>query len=978
MSDARILTFGPFRLDLSAERLWRGTETVPLTAKALAVLRYLVDHAGQLVPRDALLQAVWGTLYVSDAALASCIRDIRRALGDQGQKPQYVETIRGRGYRFLASVTDLSRPPAPLATVPSPPSVSRGPALLVGRDTELVRLHQGLAAALQGARQIVFVTGEAGIGKTMLVDTFVAQAVTEEIWLGRGQCIEQYGSGEAYLPLLEAFGRLGRSPDGAPLMAVLTQHAPSWLVQMPALLSNADLTTLQQRTSGTTRERMLRELAEVVEVLTAARLLVLVLEDLHWSDGATLDWLAYVARRREPARLLVLGTYRPVEALVRTHPVRMVTQDLQMRGQCVELVLEYLSEVEVAAYLTQRFVHTPLLPELACVLHQRTTGNPLFLAATVDSLVQQGVLRQGTTGWELAGGLEALTAEVPESLRQLIERQIEQLRPEEQELLEAASVAGKEFAVAVVAAAVGRTVDEVEARCAILARRGQALQACGTDTWPDGTVATRYSFRHDFYRETLYARIPVGRRVRWHQQIGVRLEAGYGPRVWELATEVAAHFVRGRDTARAVPYLQYAGEQAIQRSAHQEAIAHFTHALELLQGFPDTAERAAQELQVRMALGPALMTRRGYADPDVAHTYSRARELCQRVDETSQLFPVLWGLWQFANGSAQHRSAQELGERLLTVAQQSRDPVHLLQAHHALWTTAFNRGDFLAAMRHAEHGMDLYTAQHHHTHILLYGVDEPEVCCRSFAAQTLWFLGYPEQAIQRSAEALTLAQDLAHPFSLAHTLSKAALVHQLRRDVLATHERAEAVLTLGTEHGFPYMVAVGTMLRGWVLAMQAQRAEGIATLRQALAALQTAGTEHWQPWCCAALADAYRAIRQADDGLAVLADAFAIVEATGERMLAAELYRLQGVLLLQQASPDVHQAETCFQHALAIAHQQQAKSLELRAAMSLSRLWLRQDKRDESRALLVPIYDWFTEGFDTADLQEAQALLAML
>jgi predicted ATPase len=793
------------------------------------------------------------------------------------------------------------------------------------------------------------------------------------------QILGHYGAGEAYLPILEALGRLGRGSGGERLVALLRQYAPSWLVQMPGLLPPAAWEMLQYTAGGATQPRMLRELTEALDVLTTERPLVLVLEDLHWSDASTLDWLAYVARRREPGRLLVLGTYRPVEAVVHVHPVRTVVYELQLHGWWRELPLDYLTEVGVAAYLRQRVGAGTLSAGLVRVLHQRTTGNPLFLVTIVETLARQGVLREGATGWELASEQEAITMAVPESLQRLFERQLEQLAPEEQELLAAASVAGKEFAVAAVAAGVNGTLDDVESRCAALAQRGQFVQPCGTDTWPDGTVATRYGFLHDLYRETLYAHVPAGRRVRWHRQIGLRLEAGYGPQAREVAVEVAEHFVRGRDAARAVPYLHYAGEQAVQRRAPQEAIAHFTRALELLQRLPDTPEHTAQELQVRMALGPALMATRGYADPEVAHTYARARELCQQMGETPELFPALWGLWQYINGSAQFQAAWELSEHLLAMAQQRRDPVLLLQAHHALWSTALNLGAFTVAYEQTEHGRRLYTPALHRVHAVRYGVDDPGVCAQVVAAHVLWLLGYPDQAVQRAAAALALARELAHPFSLAWAWMAAATVYQFRREVQHVHEQAKAALALGTAHGFPYIEAVGTILQGWALAMQGRGEEGIAQIRQGLASWQAMGTAHMQQYFLAALGEAYGKAGQADMGLAALAEALGIVDTTGERKEEAELYRLKGALLLQAGIRRAEdEAEASFHHALALARQQQAKSWELRAATSLSRLWQRQGKRAEARALLAPIYGWFTEGFDTADLLEAKALLAEL
>src|SRR5262245_35141693 len=313
MQETHSLRFVPFRLDLGAEQLWYGEEVRPLSRKAFAALRYLVVHAGQLVTKDALIAAVWDVPYVSDMALAACIREIRRALDAPAHAPQFVATVRGRGYRFLAAVTVETHPDTAVGA--DREGTGRLPKLLVGREGEMAQLQQCWVQAQQGVRQVVFVTGEAGIGKTTLVDAFVAQATaTAAVWLGRGQCVEQHGAGEAYLPLLEVLGRLGRALDGSRLIALLRQQAPSWLVHLPALVEEQEYESLQRRAGGVTRERMLRELAEAVEVLTADRPLILVLEDLHWSDVSTLDWLAYVARRREAARLLVLGTYRPVEA----------------------------------------------------------------------------------------------------------------------------------------------------------------------------------------------------------------------------------------------------------------------------------------------------------------------------------------------------------------------------------------------------------------------------------------------------------------------------------------------------------------------------------------------------------------------------------------------------------------------------------------------------------------------------------------
>src|SRR5215475_5263182 len=569
--------FGPFRLDRANAELWRAEQPVTLRPKTFEVLVHLVTHAGQLVTKEALLDAIWPETAVGEGVLKTSMNELRKKLGETAKAPRWIATVHRRGYRFVAPVQGgMSATPAEAPAVrtavlpahasvpdlpPAPVGVPTPSSPLVAREAEVATLHQWFAKALQGERHLGFITGEAGIGKTTLVDTFVTQlAGPGPVWIGHGQCIEQYGAGEAYLPLLEALGQMGRTLDGPQLVTLLHQQAPSWLLQLPALLAPAEYEALQRYAGGTTRERMLRELAEAVEVLTATRPCVLVLGDLHWSDTATIEWLAYVGRRREPARLLVLGTYRPVDALVRAHPVHSMVQELTVHGYGAELHLGEWSEAEVAAYLTQRGAGAAVPAELVRVLTQRTDGHPLFLVTVVDDLIRQGRLQVASAGWVLAGGLDAVTGGVPQSIRHLLEHQVAQLQLADQELLAVASVAGVEFAVAAVAAGVQQAEEDVEVHCDALARQYQLVQARGTVVWPDGTVTSRYGFRHALYQELLYERVPVSRRVRWHQQIGLRLEGAFGPRAGEVAAELAVHFMHGRDAQRAVQYLQRAAE----------------------------------------------------------------------------------------------------------------------------------------------------------------------------------------------------------------------------------------------------------------------------------------------------------------------------------------------------------------------------------------------------------------------------------
>jgi DNA-binding winged helix-turn-helix (wHTH) protein/predicted ATPase len=987
MAGSAETTVAPLRLDRTEECLWRGTEKVRLTPKAFAVLGYLVEHAPHLVKKDDLLKALWPDVYVSDAALTVCIREIRKALDDDPQNPRYIETVHRRGFRFIGKIAFPSATGADRSATSDQRDESRSvPASvrLVGRESELQDLERHLETASRGERQIVFVSGEPGIGKTALVSEFTNRiSAKEDLSIAYGQCIEQYGAGEAYLPVLQALGQLCRGSMRTRVMEVLDRHAPSWLVQMPSLFSPAELEALQRKHSGVSRERMLREMAEAVEALTAERALLLVLEDLHWSDYSTLDLVSALARRREAARLLVIGTYRPVELIVSEHPLRTVRQELQLHGQCTELPLRFLSAAAVTEYLAVRFGDSDApdshLRDLAEVVHRRTEGSPLFMIHVLEGLRVNGTIAEIQGRWRLAEGLPKVETEIPQGLRQMIERDADRLASGQRRLLETASVAGQEFSAAAVAAGMEEKVLEVEERCEEFAQREQWLSALGPDEWPDGTVAGRYRFRHALYQEVLYLRLPVGRRVELHRRIGEREEAAYGERRGEIAAELAMHFERGRDYQRAAQYHQLAAETAIRRSAHAEAVAHSKAGLELLKSLPDSPQRIEQELALLVTLGVSLVATNGYSTAEVGDTFARAREICVRAGETPRLFIVLFGLWLFYVVRPDLRSAEGLAKQLFALGKKVGDPALLVEAHYALAATRFFMGDFASARDQTEQCIHLYDPRAHRAHAFVYGQD-PAIVCRSYAAWALWYLGYPDQALRSSEEGLTLARDLAHPFSLAFALTFAAMFHQSRREPALVERLAESAIALCAERGFRFWWAWGSISRARAVSERGLAAEGIAQIRQGLASLRAISSETVLPYALAMLAEAYAKAGQAEEGLNALAEALGTATNNGDLMYEAELYRLKGELLLLDSPKAANrlEAESCFRRAIAIARKQSAKSLELRAATSLSRLLQRQGKTKPARKLLADVYGWFSEGFDTADLKDAKALLENL
>jgi predicted ATPase len=485
-----------------------------------------------------------------------------------------------------------------------------------------------------------------------------------------------------------------------------------------------------------------------------------------------------------------------------------------------------------------------------------------------------------------------------------------------------------------------------------------------------------YVFKHALIQDAAAQSLLKSTRQNYHQRIAQVLKAQFPETTAGQPELIAHHYTEAGLTEQAVYYWHQAGQSAAKRSAHVEAISHLRQGLALLPTLPETPKRSQQELPLHIALGVSLIATKGFVAPEVVQTYIRAQHLCEHVDDPHQLFPVLRGLWNYYNVSAEVQTAHTLGEQLLDLAQQAQDPARLVVAHYFLGTTLYCLGAVASAHTHFAQGIALYDPQQHRAAAFL---DDPGVMCHIHAASALWYLGYPDQGLVRRQEAVTLAQQIANPFRLCQTLIFAAMFHQFRREVRFTQECAEAATSLAQEQGFPHWRAMGCILVGWVLVQQAGQAQaGIEQIQQGLIARRATGAELARPYFLTLLAEAHGIMGQPEEGLTVLAEALTLVDTTGERVWEPELCRLKGALLLQQSSDNHPEAESCFQHAISTAQNQQAKSYELRAATSLARLWQSQGKRQEAHALLAPVYAWFTEGFDTADLKEAQALLDAL
>jgi predicted ATPase/DNA-binding winged helix-turn-helix (wHTH) protein len=925
MAADRRFVFGLFRFDARTGQLWRDGREVKLTPRAAAVLHMLAERAQELVTKQDLFNRVWGGMAVTDDALTTCVQELRGALGDDARRPRYIETRHRRGYRLIVPATQIADR-SNMAT--SPTVAAPSPSGFVGRVAELEELARFFDHARSGQRQVVLVTGEPGIGKSSLADAFLEQLATAHaVKIAHGQCLDHHGVGEPYLPLIEALTRLAGGHEGTAIKEILSVQAPSWLAQMPSLWTRSERRVLEAR-GRATRERMMRELTLAVEAIASDVPLLVKLEDIHWSDGSTLDWLAHMARRPEPARLMVLATFRPAAAKA---GLDGLVAELALHGRCREIALNPLNLQAIETYLKVRLGDeggAAQSGELAPLLLERTGGNPLFMTSIVNQLVQQ----------EASARTPSAILSVPHDVRHFIDRQIDDLSESDRNLLTAASIIRREFATAAVAAALEIDGEHVETTCVRLARHGVFIVKSGSTTWPDGTHAELCSFRHDLYRELLYERLPATRRALIHARVGHRLEAAWTGRLDAIAAELAEHFERGNEFARAVPHHQRAATKALRRSANEEAIGHLRRALDAIRHIADELERMRVEVELRITLGAAFMATRGFGASEVLEAYSRAEVLCERLGERADIFPALWGQWLFRWGRSEVDAAWGLCERLLALAEKSGDAGLKLQAHHAAWATSFGRGELAEVRAHVEAGLALYDASIHQAMASSYGNHDASACGRYFAALSLALAGEEEGARSMVDSALAVARSLNDPFTLALTLYFSSATAQVLGDLALAAQHAEASRQLAAEHDLAMLRAWSTGVVGWCAAEKGDPDRGIALLTEAIAALQATQSRHFMCYLLGLLAGAQMKVGHYAEAMKAVEEGVALAAANGELYYSAELYRLHGELLSRPPHGMKREAEAAFRTAIKVAQQQGAGTLEHRANQSLQRL----------------------------------------
>jgi class 3 adenylate cyclase/tetratricopeptide (TPR) repeat protein len=861
-----------------------------------------------------------------------------------------------RAYRVEAAKGAIDSRDATAAAVLTP---------LVGRDQEIGLLLARWEHVKDDRGHVVLLGGEPGIGKSRLVRVLKDRIAAERSLGWECRC-SAYHQDSALYPLIELFERAfqfdrddpslhrfanlqaGLARYGLAVPETLSLWAAFLSLPLPASIPPLNLTPQRQK------EKTFETIVALMLAVAGQQPLLLIVEDLHWADPSTLELIDFLFGQVPAAPILVLMTSRPEFRppwTARSH-FTYLTVNRVTRKQ-TELMVE-------------RMTGGKSLP--ADVLQQivvKTDGVPLFVEELTRMVIESDLLQDRGDRYELTDALPTLA--IPSTLQDSLMARLDRLATVK-EVAQVGSALGRSFHYELLRAVA--SIDEAALQRA-LARLAESDLLHHRGVPPDAT----YIFKHALIQETAYQSMLVSRRQQLHKRIGETLVDRF-PETTETQPELVAHHYTEADLAdQAVGYWWRAGQRAVERSANLEAISHLTKGLSVLASRPNSRDRLERELALRTALGPALMSTKGLGSPEVGANYTQALELCRQLGERPELFAVLRGLWEFHELRGELKIALGLGEELFRLAQVADDPALRLVTHDVLGDTLYWCGDFTRALEHLEQGIALYRIDEHRGLAHQHAGYDPCVACHIFSAYALWYLGYPDRAARRIEEGTALARELSQTFSLSLAVQFGTVVHHLRREVSQAKVCAETNVGLSTEQANVFLLGCGMVEEGWATVHEGRHDAGLARILHGMDVCRGSGAVLEFPHCWAALADAYRVAGRIDEALHAVTDGLTQARETSARFNEAELHRLQGELLQMGASPKLDDAERCFREALEIARRQSAKSLELRIATSLGRLLERQGKREDARRLLSEAYSWFTEGFDTADLKDARALL---
>jgi DNA-binding winged helix-turn-helix (wHTH) protein len=912
-----LYAFAGNELNSDTQELRHGGAVQHVEPQVLAVLEYLIAHHDRVVSKVELLDEVWGSRFVSESALTSRIKSARKACGDSGREQRVIRTVHGRGYRFVA---ELERQVT--SARGGRGALTRGG--IVGRDRELGTIEDAARSAVEGQRQVVFVTGAPGIGKSTVLAEAVELIDDTGPWrFVKGQCLQSRSGTEPYFGLLDALARSGRADDGT-TRAVLDRVAPTWLAQLPALIEPDDAERLSQRLLGTTPHRMLRDGAEAFEELSRHGPTLLALEDLQWADDCTLDVLELLIQRDEPANLLILLSLRDGPS-----PARHLLNRLAATGRARELPLDGLTGSDAAALISDVLDVRDVAPEITEVAARRSDGVPLALAEIVGAWRRAGHLRVDDGRLELAVAPGELDSAVPESLRQLVEIDLARAEGESVSALEIAALAGGEFDAASVQDALGMPLLEVEE---VLTRAGDELgylSPVGGTTWPDGTTSTRFAFRHDLYRQILEDRLPHHRRARVHAAVGAALASGYAGRVSEIAPDLARHFVEAADHERSAEYLRIAGEQASARNAFAHAERLLLDALSHTSELEAGPVRDRAELQVRMALGPAIVATRGWYGAEVAENYERAMHLCAEHAPCDEASLARYSLATVTELRGEYSRTEELLDPMVDDAANNL----LTETRELLACSTFHQGKFEASLDHSTAVLDRW--EHLDASELMSRMAEhPASACNSWASFAAWYLGDSDRSLEFADRAVAIGAE--HLYALSTAQVQRALLHQMRREPAEAAQWAAACIESADEQGFPMRSNQAQIILGWADAVTGD-ADGIARAEDGLAQFRASGAQLSVPYYLGLVAEARLTVGDADGALEALAEAIDLA-ASGARTFfyAPELHRLRASAEESAGVWDTAEVRAELRLAVDLARELGSPSLELRALTQLA------------------------------------------
>jgi DNA-binding SARP family transcriptional activator/predicted ATPase len=853
----------------------------------------------------------------------------------------------------LAASRTLPAPPVPELLWTTLPGLDlRGLTIpMVGRTAALAQLRRAFVQARQGKGTLLLITGEAGIGKSRLIQEFAGSVQGEAVVLaGAGL------PGEPplpYRPLVQSLGRAIHLVQGK-LAVEAVWLAEAALILPELRIYHPNLPAPVQAEPQQARSRLYEALTRITLALAhGPQPLLLCLDDLHFADSATLNWLAYLGERLRNSHLLLIGAHR-VEEPDRIAEMRRAFQRL---GILNEIALQGLEPEAIARMLASVQSSRASKEILARHLHQATGGNAFFLIESLRSIAESNQWRNAMQN----------IAQLPlsQTVSETVARRLSRLNPIAQQLVESCAVLGLEFDYDLLLQTAGRSeVETVEGLDELCKRYLLREEESG------------YHFHHELLRRAVYRQLSRARRRLLHRRAAEALEIQHRTGLDQVSGQIAAHYAQANLPDRALPFYARAAQHALQLFAYQEGIDLLATGLNLLKTLPVTPGRQRGEIDLQLMLGASLLATRGFAAAEAKQAYERAWQIAQQIPQAPEAFPALWGVWSYYNTRGDMDMALVVGRQLLDLAMATGDEDHLLEAYRALGSTLSHKGEPALAVAYQEQALALYKHHLHRTHTLRYGAD-PAVTCSSLLPINLWQLGYPEQAFARAGETMALAEEVGHPFSQAMALGFTALFHQFRRDNGRIEACVETVIALSIQHGFAQLKPVAVLLKGWSIADQGQYAAGIKLMEQGFGAWYDTGSKVCTPYWLYLFADLYARQGETGRALALIEEGLAGMQQQNERRGEPELHRLQAELLHRNHAP-LAAVEEAAQRALAVARSQQAKSLELRAALSLCRIWQSAGKRAPAYELLHEIYSWFTEGFDTPDLQEAKARLESL